>query len=53
MSVIGVTLAAIVGMKVDPQFNLSGVIVGYVVSFLFWYGLHWMWAQKGHGQVAA
>jgi hypothetical protein len=53
MSVIGVTLAAIVGMKVDPQFNLEGVIVGYVVSFHFWSGLHWMWAQQGHGQVAA
>src|SRR4030095_3097031 len=36
ISVIGVTLAAIVGMRVDPQFNLAGVIVGYVVSFLFW-----------------
>ena len=53
ISVIGVTLAAIIGMKVDPQFNLAGVIVGYVVSFLFWYGLHWMWSQKGRGQVAA
>ena len=53
IGVIGVTLAAIIGMKVDPQFNLAGVIVGYVVSFLFWYGLHWMWSQKGRGQVAA
>jgi hypothetical protein len=23
----------------------SNVVVGYTVSFLFWYGLHWLWAQ--------
>jgi hypothetical protein len=53
ISVLAVILSSIIGMRVDPQFNLAGVIVGYLVSFLFWYGLHWMWAQKGRGQVAA
>jgi hypothetical protein len=42
-----------IGVMVDPQFNLLGVMVGYVVSFLFWYGLHWMWAQRKRGEVAA
>ena len=43
-------LLAIIGSRIDPQFRLGSVLVGYVVSFLFWYGLHWMWSQKS--QVA-
>jgi hypothetical protein len=30
----------------NPTFNAPSVWIGYVVSFLFWYGLHWLWAQK-------
>lgn len=32
--------------SVDPNFNAANVVIGYVVSFLFWYGLHWLWSQK-------
>lgn len=35
----------------DPQFRMGSVVVGYVVSFLFWFALHWMWA-KSKGQLA-
>jgi len=27
----------------DPNLNLPNVVVGYLVSFLFWTGLHWTW----------
>lgn len=37
-----VLLTIIVGSKVDPTFSLGGVIVGYAVSFLFWFSLHWL-----------
>lgn len=30
----------------DPTFNAPKVVVGYVASFLFWYGLHWLWSNK-------
>jgi hypothetical protein len=30
----------------DPDFNAPNVVIGYVVSFFFWYGLHWLWAHK-------
>ena len=30
----------------DPNFNAPKVVIGYVVSFFFWYGLHWLWAHK-------
>jgi hypothetical protein len=39
-------LSAVIGSRVDPQFKLPTVLVGYVVSFVFWFGLHWMWAQR-------
>lgn len=35
-------MALIVGAR-DSRFNLTNVVVGYVVSFLLWTGLHWMW----------
>jgi hypothetical protein len=52
VNLFALTTSLLIGMRVDPQFNLAGVVVGYVVSFLFWYGLHWMWAHKNRGQVA-
>ena len=30
----------------DPKFNAPRVLIGYVVSFFFWYGLHRLWAHK-------
>ena len=36
-------LGMLIAMRVDPTFNLAGVTVGYVASFLFWTGLHWAW----------
>ncbi len=30
----------------DPKFNAPSVVIGYVVSFFFWYGLHWLWSNK-------
>ena len=45
-------VAVLIGTRVDAQFRLGGVLVGYVVSFLFWFGLHWAWA-KSSGPVTA
>jgi len=30
----------------DSKINAPRVVVGYVVSFMFWYGLHWLWSNK-------
>ncbi|MCM3903009.1 MAG: hypothetical protein ND866_14980 [Pyrinomonadaceae bacterium] len=44
---------AVIGSRIDPQIRLGVIVIGYVVSFLFWYGLHWMWAQtKGNQRLA-
>lgn len=45
-------VAVLIGGRVDPQFRIGSVLVGYVVSFLFWFGLHWAWA-KSSGPVTA
>ena len=37
--------------RVDPSpVNVAGVILGYVVSFLFWTGLHWAWHSANGGR---
>jgi hypothetical protein len=36
-------ILAIIGSRIDPGFNLTATFVGYLVSFLFWFGLHWAW----------
>jgi len=30
----------------DPNFNSPSVVIGHVVSFFFWYGLHSLWSHK-------
>lgn len=44
---------AVVGSRIDPQFRTTATLVGYAASFLFWFGLHWVWSQtKGRVQPA-
>ena len=31
---------------VDLHITGPRVLIGYVVSFFFWYGLHWLWSNK-------
>jgi hypothetical protein len=46
-------IAALIGSRVDPQFSLTGVLIAYVVSFIFWFALHWIWAKsKGSAELA-
>lgn len=46
-------LAWAISSRVDPQFSLPGVLIAYVVSFLFWLALHWLWSKpKGDGGLA-
>jgi hypothetical protein len=39
-------LAVVVGGRVDPAFNLAGVVIGYLVSFVIWAGLHFAWRHR-------
>jgi hypothetical protein len=46
-------VSTVVGSKVDPNFNLGGVILGYVVSFVFWLSLHWIWSKANRARTVS
>jgi hypothetical protein len=46
VSVASALASIAIAGRVDPNFDATKVVIGYAVSFLFWYGLHWLWAQK-------
>jgi hypothetical protein len=37
------TIIAIIGPQTEPHFTIGPNLVAYVLSFLFWFGLHWAW----------
>ncbi len=55
LAVNGVLLlvTVVVGSKVDPSFSLGGVILGYLVSFLFWFSLHSIWSKASASQAVS
>jgi len=40
LAVVSVLAVLVITRRLDPN-----VLVGYTVSFIFWYGLHWLWSQ--------
>jgi len=38
-------VTVIIGSRVSGQFRFGSVVVGYLVSFAFWFSLHWIWAK--------
>jgi hypothetical protein len=30
----------------DPQFNMTATVIGYLVSFAIWAGLHFAWRHR-------
>lgn len=45
VNLLGLLLGLLISRS-DPQMNIGRLVIGYVVSFFFWFGLHWLWAQK-------
>lgn len=46
VSLVPALALTVIAIAVDPKFNAPNVLIGYVVSFFFWYGLHWLWTNK-------
>ncbi len=46
VSLVPAIALTIIAVAVDPKFNAPKVLIGYVFSFFFWYGLHWLWSNK-------
>jgi hypothetical protein len=45
ISAVPALLLAFVGGRLSPNFRVGATLLGYVVSFLFWMGVHYLWAQ--------
>lgn len=41
--VVLATVIAIIGPRIGGYFSFGPILVAYVLSFLFWFGLHWVW----------
>jgi hypothetical protein len=46
-------LAGVINSSVSSPSPLSAILISFVVSFLFWLGVHWAWAQRQNGQSLA
>ena len=53
VSAIPAFALTLIGPRLDPNFNAPNVLIGYAASFLFWYGLHWLWTQKARSSPTA
>lgn len=39
------TVALLIGSRVDRSFSPASLFVAHFVSFLIWFGLHWAWSK--------
>ena len=42
------TVIAIMGPRLGTPFSFGPILLAYVVSFVFWFGLHWAWQLSKH-----
>lgn len=52
VNVMPAIVLAFVGPKIDPQFRMAATLTSYVVSFLFWFSLHYAWRATGKEALA-
>jgi hypothetical protein len=52
VNLVPAIVLAVVGPKIDPQFRMAATLTSYVVSFLFWFSLHYAWRSSGRNAVA-
>ena len=39
---------AVIGPWIEVQFRLGPIMLAYILSFFFWFGLHWAWHLTNH-----
>jgi len=45
VSIVMLLTSVLLGMSIDPGFRFGPVLIGYVISLLFWVGVHWLWSR--------
>lgn len=43
-----VFVLAVIGPQIEAQFRLGPIMLAYILSFFFWFGLHWAWHLTNH-----
>ena len=51
VNLVPAIVLALVGPKIDPQFRMAATLTSYVVSFLFWFSLHYVWRSTSTNAV--
>jgi hypothetical protein len=49
VTIVLLLASALLGAFADPQFRFGPVLIGNVISFLFWLAVHWLWS-RGHAE---
>ena len=45
VNAVPAVVLAIISSRLSPASRPGATVIGYAVSFVFWLGIHWMWAQ--------
>jgi hypothetical protein len=53
VNVVLASIAAIIDSRVASPSRPGPILIGFAVSFLFWLGIHWLWAQRQNRQRLA
>lgn len=53
VNLVPAIVLALVGPNIDPQFRMAATLTSYVVSFLFWFGLHYAWRSSSRNAAVA
>jgi len=53
VSVVPAVVAVIIDSRLSSPPRPGAILIGHAVSFLFWLGIHWMWAQRQKSQQLA
>jgi hypothetical protein len=46
VSAVPAVIAVIIDSRVSSPSQPGAILIGYAVSFLFWFGTHWLWAKR-------
>ncbi len=53
VNAVPAVVLAIMSSRLSPASRPGATVIGYAVSFVFWLGIHWMWAQWQNGERLA
>ena len=53
VNAVPAVVLAIMSSRLSPASRPGATVIRYAVSFVFWLGIHWMWAQWQNGERLA